>query len=93
MALKPSSFAPIYYRDSGDGNCFPELWLVGDAVVTGLQHYYLARILLTAHDPNLPRLGPASKSALRRMDEDIRSYVRKICGMALSNPRAPPNFA
>lgn len=93
MALKPSSFLPMYHRDPGDGEFFPEIWLFGDAIVTGLQHYYLARILLTAHDPNLPRLGPASKSALRRMDEEIRSYVRIICGMALSNPRAPPNFA
>jgi hypothetical protein len=82
----------MYYREAGEGNCFPEIWLLGDAVVTGLQHYYLARILLTAHDPNLPRLGPASKIALRRIDDEIKSHVRNICGIALSNPHPPPNF-
>lgn len=82
----------MYYSEAEDGKCFPEIWLLGDAVVTGLQHYYLARILLTAHDPNLPRLGPASKVALRRIDDEIKSYVRNICGIALSNPHPPPNF-
>lgn len=57
-----------------------------------MQHYYLARILLAAHDPNLPRLGPASKAAVRRMDDEIKAYVRLICGIALSNPSPPPNF-
>ena len=93
MALKPSTFAPMYYKDADEWNLFPEVWLLGDAVVTGMQHYYLARILLTAHNPQLPRLGPASKSALVRMEEEVKSYVKIICGMALSNPRAPPNFA
>jgi hypothetical protein len=93
MALKPSSFAPMYYKDADERNYFPEIWFLGDAVVTGMQHYYLARILLTAHNPNLPRLGPASKVALHRMEEEIKSYVRTISAMALSNPRAPPNYA
>jgi hypothetical protein len=83
----------MYYKDADEWNIFPEIWLLGDAVATGMQHYYLARILLTAHNPQLPRLGPASKIALRSMEEEIKSYVRIICGMALSNPRAPPNFA
>jgi hypothetical protein len=93
MALKPLSFSPMYYKDADEWNIFPEIWLLGDAVATGMQHYYLARILLTAHNPQLPRLGPASKIALRDMEEEIKSYVRIICAMALSNPRAPPNFA
>lgn len=92
VTLKPASFSPMFYREADEGEFFPEIWLVGDHVVTAMQHYYLARILLTAHDPNLPRLGPASKTAMRRMDDEIKAYVRIICGIALANPSPPPNF-
>jgi hypothetical protein len=76
-AYKPDSFRPIFYRHAkgpaggageGSSGCFPEVWLLSDSVVTGLQHYHLARILLTAHNPKVPRLGPAQKAALRVMD-------------------------
>lgn len=93
ITMKPSSFDPMFYQDPGESELHPEIWLLSDAVVTGLQHYYLARILLAAHNPYLPRLGPASKAALTNMEAEIKSYVRLICAMAWSNPRAPPNFA
>ncbi|KAJ9649400.1 hypothetical protein H2199_000175 [Coniosporium tulheliwenetii] len=53
MAYKPASFSPIFYREASEGELFPEVWLLSDAVVTGLQHYHLARILLTAHNPKI----------------------------------------
>lgn len=37
MALKPSSFTPIYYKEGDEASPFPEIWLLGDAVVTAMQ--------------------------------------------------------
>ncbi|TKA76956.1 hypothetical protein B0A49_01731 [Cryomyces minteri] len=91
-AFKPPSFSPIFFRDWDTTNVFPEIWLLGDAVVTGLQHYHLAKILLTAHNPKTPRLGPGRMAALRIMDEEIKDDVRSLCGMAQSNNKTPPNY-
>lgn len=68
MLFKPPSFAPIYYREPGENDVFPEMWLLGDHVVCALQHHHLALILLAAHNPRVPRLGPGQKSALKAMD-------------------------
>ena len=91
---KPGSFTPIYARDADldTGPAFPELWFVGDEILTGLHHYHLARILLSAHDPRMPRLGPRRAAALSEMDESIRGHVRQMCGICLSNPSMGPNF-
>lgn len=93
---KPAAFMPVY-REAPDEtkdppNVFEELWFVGDAVVTGLQNYCFAKILLSAHDPRIPRLGPARATALRAADEEIKKHVRLLCAMCLSNPSTPPNF-
>lgn len=73
MLFKPMAFTPLYYKEagstSGDGDgVFPEIWLMGTHVVTALQHYHLALILLAAHDPKIPRLGPGQRTALQAMD-------------------------
>ncbi|KAF2808889.1 uncharacterized protein BDZ99DRAFT_389299, partial [Mytilinidion resinicola] len=100
-AYKPDSFRPIFYREAKGtagpagaeaSGFFPEVWLLSDSVVTGLQHYHLARILLTAHNPKVPRLGPAQRAALKVMDEEIKTDVRTLCGMAESNSKTPPNY-
>ncbi|KAI9820798.1 MAG: hypothetical protein M1827_005169 [Pycnora praestabilis] len=92
--LKPSSFTPIFYRESdySKGQVFPELWYLGDSQVTAIQHHNLSRILLAVYNPKQPRLGPAQKVALRNMEEEVKSNVRSLCGMALSNNKTPPNM-
>ncbi|KAL1631785.1 hypothetical protein SLS56_004306 [Neofusicoccum ribis] len=91
--FKPASFSPIFYREpDGKTAVFPEIWLLSDTVTTGLQHYHLAKILLTAHNPRAPRLGPGQKQAEAKIDEQIKDDVRALCGMAKSNSRCPPNF-
>lgn len=90
---KPASFTPVFSQPADTtGTLFPELWFVGEDVVTGLQHYHLSRILLAAHNPRIPRLGPGRAAALRAMDEDIKAHVRALCGICLGNPSSPPNF-
>jgi len=73
MLFKPMSFTPLYYKAAeeipGDSSSvFPEIWLTGDHIVTALQHYHLALILLAAHDPKIPRLGPQQRIAQQAVD-------------------------
>lgn len=67
-SLKPSAFAPLWTHDWNDKHVFPEIWILGNEVVTGLQYYHLTKILLTAHNPKIPRLGPGRAAALKAMD-------------------------
>lgn len=69
---------------------FPELWYLSDCHVTGAQHLDLSKILLTVYDPRIPRLGPGSRVEWKRVEAEVRTLVRRLCGVALSNQRAPP---
>ncbi|KAJ9617969.1 hypothetical protein H2204_013261 [Knufia peltigerae] len=93
-ASLPSSFDPIYYSPARDhppwSNIFPELWYRSDCHVIGLQHLGIAQILLTVHDPTQPKLGPAVATSARQISQSVRMIVKKLCGMALGNPRIPP---
>ena len=64
--------------------------MLNNHTVTGIQHISLARILLTVYNPRNPRLGPGSKAALRNMEDEVKSIVRRLCGIALSNRKTPP---
>ncbi|WYZ38211.1 hypothetical protein EsH8_III_000125 [Colletotrichum jinshuiense] len=66
----------------------PEEQYITDAAVTGLQHYYLSRMLLIAHNPKVARLG----SPFRAMEEELKQTVRVICGLAVANERTPPAY-
>ncbi|KIW35631.1 uncharacterized protein PV07_02316 [Cladophialophora immunda] len=92
----PSSFEPIYSSvtdDTSPQDVFPELWYLSAAHVTGLQHLELARILLTVHNPHLPRLGLGYFAKMQEQSFSIRSITRRLCGMALGNRRLPPALA
>ena len=92
LATRPQSFEPMYYSaaDPDGGDFFPRLWYVSDCHVTGVQHMDLARILLTSYNPHTPRLGPGSKHAVRVMEAEIKTIARRLCGVAVSNRKAPP---
>lgn len=67
-----------------DGSAFlPEITFLSDAAVTSTQHYYLARLILAAHNPKTPKLGPARRVALEGVNEQAKQIVRIICGMAV----------
>ena len=90
---KPWYFEPVWAggRSEADGFLPNEMYL-NDAVVTGLQHYYLAHILLTAHNPEIPKLGPRQVAAFRRTNDEIKRTVRVICGIAEVGRAPPPLF-
>lgn len=93
FASKPTSFTPIYELPSGEeNNIFPVKQYIGDDVVIGIQHYYLSKILLVAHNPKIPRLGLSRTAALKAADDEVLVYVRILCGICASNPDTPPNF-
>ncbi|KAJ5929352.1 hypothetical protein N7454_007200 [Penicillium verhagenii] len=94
IELGPPSFHPIYSRepDRSRGEVFPKLWYLNNCHVVGLQFLELARILLTVYDPKLPRLGPGQRTAMKAMDEKVRSIVSRLCGIALSNEHSPPGL-
>jgi hypothetical protein len=66
-----------------DSDAFlPEITLLSDAAVTGTQHYYVARLILAAHNPKTPKLGPARRLVLDAVNEKAKKIDRIICGMA-----------
>jgi hypothetical protein len=94
LKLVPPCYTPIYYRnaDADSDAVFPEFMYLSDAAVTGIQHYHLTLILLKAYDPTIPKLGARRTTALRKMDDEIKHHTKMLCGLALSNSSAPPNF-
>jgi len=88
--LPPSSSQSARTNPQPIPSFFPELWYLSDCHVTGVQHLDLSKILLTVYDPRIPRLGPASRKEWKRIEGEVRGLVRRLCGVALSNRRAPP---
>ena len=86
---RPWSFHPMY-TDNGQDGFFPEELYLNDAIVTGVQHYYLAQVLMAAHNPKAPKLGPGQAMAFRATNEEIKKTVRLICGIAevISEPNS-----
>lgn len=93
-ASLPASFDPLYVRppDPNRGQVFPEIWHLDPCHVTGTTHGELARLLLLVFDPTRPRLGPGSAAQHRATMENVRTIVRRLCGMALSNRQSAPTF-
>ena len=91
---RPGSFDPIYFRtrDPPNGSYFPEICYVTDEHVAAAQFFYMAKVLLTAHDPNLPRIGPRVKSAAVAMQSTALSHLRTIIGIAICNNFMPARF-
>ena len=54
-----------------------------------IQYFELACIMLLVYDPVIPRLGQISAIVQRkRISEEVRRKVCKICGISLSNGKA-----
>ncbi|TVY64673.1 hypothetical protein Focb16_v015528 [Fusarium oxysporum f. sp. cubense] len=92
LRARPVSWLPIAYSASDEslGEAFPHIIYLNHAVVIGQVHSIFARILLMCHDDRVPRIGPAAQLARKQIDDDIRTQVRELCGIALSNPSTRP---
>ncbi|KIX10229.1 uncharacterized protein Z518_01310 [Rhinocladiella mackenziei CBS 650.93] len=64
---------------------WPELFVCNPAQVVGLQHYYLAKIVLAVYDPRLSRLGFDSIRFRRTSEDIVRENLRMVIGLAASN--------
>ncbi|KAK5678755.1 hypothetical protein LTS10_009199 [Elasticomyces elasticus] len=82
---KPASCAP-YYVDHSPRSALPNLSFVADWHTMGSMYNLLASLLLEAHDPTLPRLGPSRRMAVASADEEIRKSTLTMAGIARSNP-------
>lgn len=70
-ASKPDSFCHVYVRQARGEETFPWVVFLNNTIMVALQYYYLVRILLTAHNPKIPRLGIAYKVASRSIDVSL----------------------
>ncbi|CAI0644634.1 unnamed protein product [Colletotrichum noveboracense] len=90
---RPLSWLPIAYSepDPAADQAFPRIFYINHAVeVIGNVHGTLARALLMCHDESIPRIGPARRLARQKLDNDIRTQIRELCGTALSNKDTIP---
>ncbi|KAI4746375.1 hypothetical protein E4T50_03246 [Aureobasidium sp. EXF-12298] len=80
MAHKPRSFSPIFQsQSSGEkGDVFTKTWYAGDTIAKGVQHYHLSKILLVAHDPNIPRLGLHRKTFEQAVDVSFHTSLSAL---------------
>ncbi|KAF5606923.1 ARCA-like protein [Fusarium subglutinans] len=91
-ADRPWHFHPMYINTDAPG-IFPQALYLNDAVVTGVLHYLLIQVLLAAHNPRTPKLGPGQAKAAKSTNEEIRKTVKMVCGVAESNQRNPTGYA
>ncbi|CAI6100657.1 unnamed protein product [Clonostachys chloroleuca] len=88
---RPWIFHPMHVNENS--GVFPEVVYLNDAIVTGMLHYYLVEVLLAAHNPKTPRLGPGQAKSFRETNEHIKKSVLTICGIAESNDRTQASYA
>ncbi|KAK2608761.1 hypothetical protein QQS21_002750 [Conoideocrella luteorostrata] len=78
---RPWMFYPMHAQDHLP-DALPVQQYLNSAVVTGVQHWLLAQILMAAHNPTTPKLGPGQARAAREVDTEIKTNVRLLCGIA-----------
>lgn len=87
----PRSCSPLIWQKV-DSKVFPLIWYDSLCPVTGMQWLGLAKLLLTVHNPNLPRIGPSVVHSQQRLAEESREIIRTICGIAESDASAQPAY-
>ncbi|KAL3421698.1 hypothetical protein PVAG01_05854 [Phlyctema vagabunda] len=93
-AAIPPSFNPIY--EEGIDHCkeqiFPTLWFANDCHAAGGQYLAISRILLLANDPRISSLGSDRIVKQKVNEAKIKTHVRIICGIAVSNMQFFPTM-
>ncbi|RDW85299.1 hypothetical protein BP6252_02889 [Coleophoma cylindrospora] len=93
-ATKPQFFAPLWSesRDEQSSSPFPCIIMMSPSQVNGMQHYCLARILLTTYDPKLSKLGFDTRKDRKLSEETLLLHLRQVIGLAISNPQTESSF-
>lgn len=82
---KPMSFDPFYSRlETMTG--LPDVKLLADWHVMGYMYNLLAQLVLFVHNPEEI---DADQTRTRLLNEDVRCTIRKMAGIAVSNPSCP----
>jgi hypothetical protein len=83
---KPFTYGAIQHKEpnQSSGEVFPQLWCLSSMHVAGMQYLELARILLAAYDPSVPRLDSAAVPALKKIGEEIRTVVFRQCRIVMN---------
>lgn len=91
VEARPLSFLPIYSDapNKENGEIFPRKWYMNDCHILAEQSVGLIKILLTAYDPSVARVGPGQRRAMESIDTKLKSAVLDICGIAMSNRQEP----
>lgn len=76
---------PVWSPKEGRETACADDWTVGAQLYSDV-----CRILLLVHDPHLPSLGLDRGNTVRYVDEKVKQYVRRMCGVALSHPQSQP---
>ncbi|RFU34882.1 hypothetical protein B7463_g1467, partial [Scytalidium lignicola] len=89
--VKPDSFEPVLFEEVNiqKERFLPEVWYLHDCHVMGMIHFHLGRIILAAINPRTPMLGFKRQAALSNVNEEVKSSVIDICGIAVSNQSLP----
>lgn len=67
-----SLMSPLFDQPQRGDSIFPEIHVVGlDDAVVELQYYHLIKLLLSAHNPTLPRLGKKMRDTARAIDVSV----------------------
>lgn len=92
----PPSFEPIYTREYFENpkadEIFPEIWFTDGCHATAAAHIELAKMLLVAFDPNLPKFGQGHMASMKGLMKMMRATVLWVCGIALHNRASPSVF-
>ena len=73
------------------GEVFPRVWFRSSIALTSMQHFMIARMILLAESPLIGREATTDlRTALRRVEGEVRSHVLHICGAALEHLQTAP---
>ncbi|PSN64869.1 hypothetical protein BS50DRAFT_497126 [Corynespora cassiicola Philippines] len=88
-ANQPSCFRPLHYAapQPSRGAHFPVIWHMNDCQVQGAQHLELGRMLLAVYNPRRQRVGIGSSAMNHAIEEQLRSSILRLCGLAMSNKK------
>lgn len=92
---KPDTFNPLLtihhptLVDAGERRVFPEILMLQAPHVIGMVYYHLSHIILASTDPSKIRVGFGAVRSWRETENALRSDLKAIIGLAISNPHVP----